>query len=337
MRSQPDKANPLSRPEICKVILQSQLFQHWHWFRYHFGTVNCPELEHPLAKSIIDALLLCDAAMPGFAQQFIDSFAAIGGKEKFEPHYEQLLQRLAELHVVRQVVSFDWPSGTQFRSEPTAQGSKKNPEITVHEGKQIYGIEVKAPALLGHIRNRSANATQLPARVFSADTVTSIAGIGEKPTLPRDNPVKDFLISADDKFRSFKKQDPHFIGVLVIVWDDFIYEPISSLLHNHAGLLTPQTFYRDEAGTPITFPHVDGVFVIRHLHQLMRATRDEDLIDDCEHPLDFGIDGVFPFKAFIANPFGTPVPDILVRCLQGYPPRPEMGAEYIPKDLVWWM
>jgi|SRR5271165_3558517 len=336
MESRLSSAEPLSRPQICLLILKSQLFRHWHWFQYHFRTLNCPGMEHPLAQSIIDALVVCDKFMPGYAKQFIDSFAAIGGKDKFEAHYEQLLQRLAELHVVKQVVSFSWPSGTLFRSEPTAEGSRKNPEITVQNGEQTYGIEVKAPALLGHVRNRSSNGTQLPARVFSRETLVSVRRVNEKLTLPRDNPVKDFLISANDKFCSFKKRTLHFTGVLVIVWDDFIYEPISSLLHESSGLFTPKSFYRDESGAATLFPNVDGVFVIRHLHQLSRAARDEDLIDGCKHPLDFGNDGVFPFKAFIANPAGARVPDILLRCMQGYPPKPEMGAEYRPQDIVLW-
>jgi hypothetical protein len=43
--------------------------------------------------------------------------------------------------------------------------------------------------------------------------------------LPRDNPVKDFLLSADAKFAAFKAQHLTFTSALVIVWDDFIQEP----------------------------------------------------------------------------------------------------------------
>jgi len=113
---------PLTRPEICVLLLKSDLFQHWHWFRYHFNTLTVPEWEHPLAASIIDALVVCDRAMPGYAEKFVTILASIGGKEKFEPHYEQLIQLLAELHVVSQVVTFDWPGGVSFRSEPTVAG-----------------------------------------------------------------------------------------------------------------------------------------------------------------------------------------------------------------------
>jgi hypothetical protein len=124
--------------------------------------------------------------------------------------------------------------------------------------------------------------------------------------------------------------------VLVIVWDDFIYEPISSLLHAASGLLTPNSFYKDEQGRPIIFRNVDGVVVIRHVHQIMRATGDEPHINGCRHALDYGQQAVFPWKVFIANPHGQPVPDILPKCLQAREPSTEMGAEYNSSDLVWW-
>ena len=327
----------MNRADICVLFLKSDIFQRWHWFRYHFSTLSVPGREHPLAASVIDALVVCDRAMPGYAERFVTTLASIGGREKFEPQYEQLLQLLAELHIVHQVVSFRWPGSASFSAEPTAGGSKKNPEITVENCGTVYGIEVKSPALLEHVRKRGTNRTQIPARVFTPDMVMSLSGAGEGVTLPRDNPVKDFLQSANAKFASFKVENSSFVGVLVIVWDDFIYEPISSVVHEASGLFTPNSFCKDELGRPMTFTHVDGVIVTRHLHQLRRATRDEPLVDDCRHPLDYGEDGKFPFKVFIANPHGNTVPEIILECLQAHVLSPEMGAAYAPTDLVWWI
>jgi hypothetical protein len=156
----------------------------------------------------------------------------------------------------------------------------------------------------------------------------------EAITLPRDNPVKDFLISADGKFQHCKEADANFIGVLVIVWDDFIYEPISSLSSESAGLLTPNSFFKDSQGVANTFEHVDGVFLIRKLHQFARAAGDQSLIDGCSDIMNYGQEGVFPFKVFIQNANGAAVPEILQRCLQGLPPMKEMGAEYTPTDFA---
>ncbi len=116
----------------------------------------------------------------------IDALASISGKEKYEPHYEQLIQRLAELLVIRQVVNFDWSLKSSFRWEPTpANGSKKNPEIIVQNEDYQVGIEVKAPSILNHIRQRSSNSLQFPARVLPKDIIERFPGADGGVTFPR--------------------------------------------------------------------------------------------------------------------------------------------------------
>ncbi|MGA3083066.1 MAG: hypothetical protein ABSD44_17075 [Terracidiphilus sp.] len=286
--------------------------------------------------AIIDALVICDSVMPGYARIFIDRFSSVCGKEKYVPHYEQLMQMIAELHVVTQLARFDWPGGAKFLMEPTAAGSEKNPEITIEHQQATYGIEVKAPSLQKHIKSRNENGTQIPGRMplemmehlTSGDTIV---------TLPRDNPVKDFLISANSKFEHFKQGDTHFFGVLVIVWDDFIYEPITSLISQSSGLFTSASFYKDENDVAVPFKSVDGVFIIRMLHQFYCESKDQPLIDGRSDIMDYGEEGQFPFKVFIQNPNGTMVPTSLQLSLQGLPYAKEMGAEYTSKDLVWWI
>jgi hypothetical protein len=81
-------------------------------------------------------------------------------------------------------------------------------------------------------------------------------------TLPRDNPVKDFLIDAEAKFAPFKAAT-RATSLLVIVWDDHIYEPITVLTQEQCGLLTPNSCYTDASGGPVTFPDIDAVVLIR--------------------------------------------------------------------------
>lgn len=335
--SMPKAPKTLTREDVCRLIMNTPLWNgaEWHWFGFHF-TILLDELaEHPLAKDIIDALVVCEAAMSGYAEVFIGRLTSIRGKEKFTPHYEQLMQMVAELHVITHMVRFACPGGAFFRMEPTAEGSRKNPEITIQHQGITYGIEVKAPSLLAHIKARNEYPIQIPGRMPS-EMVEQVRRQGEVVTLPRDNPVKDFLVSANAKFEHFKKSDANFISVLVIVWDDFIYEPITSLISGSAGLLTPNSFLKDSEGVAVTFKHVDGVFLIRKLHQFARAAGDQPLIDGCSDIMDYGQEGEFPFKVFIQNPNGMAVPEILQRCLQGLLPTREMGAEYTAKDLVWW-
>ncbi|MBW4680954.1 MAG: hypothetical protein KME19_12670 [Microcoleus vaginatus WJT46-NPBG5] len=326
----------MTREELYVYVLASNIFKRWHWFKYHFEQ-PLYNLQHPLAESVIQACLECEQYIPGFAKGMIDALASISGKEKHEPHYEQLLQRLAELHVIKQVITFDWSSQVSFRWEPTPiNGSKKNPEIIIHSDDYQIGVEVKAPSLLNHLRQRFSNPTQVPARVFSKKVIDKLPGADVGITLPRDNPIKDFLLSAEGKFAPFKRENKNFYSLLVIVWDDYVYEPISSLLHPSCGLFTPNSFAQDPGGQALNFPSVDGVVIISHLHQLIRATRDEPLIPPCRYPLDYGQDNDFPMKAIIANPYGINIPNVVLDCFQAYSPSQDVGSEYIPQDLIFW-
>jgi len=325
----------MNKTELLDHIESSSIFKEWHWLSYHFKKYACG-VDQSLASSILDACLDCDKQIPGFAPEFIDSIAAICGKEKDIKQYEQLLQRLAELLIIRQSVNYNWPGKPQFKYEPVIGGSAKNPEITITCGTDTIGIEVKAPSLIAHINNRSNNDTQIPSRSTALSQMVETQK--SHLTLPRDYPVRDFLVSADSKFIEFKKIIPNFYGLLVIVWDDFIYEPISSLLAPQSGLFTPNSWVRDEHDLPMRFPNVDAVIIVRHLHQLMRSSREEPLNDGLQSPLDYGMDGQFPPKACIINPNGSgTIPEHVFRCFQAYTPSHEMGAEYVPQDIIFWI
>jgi hypothetical protein len=247
------------------------------------------------------------------------------------------LQILAEVHVILQLVRTPWPELNKISHEPVASGSRKNPELVVKFEDVEVGFEVKAPSLIDHVNRRSTNRTQLAGRVFGKEEIQRLPNADSGITYPRDNPIKDFLVSADEKFRAFKACNEQFYGVLVILWDDFIYEPISALLQESGGLFTDASFYVDENSAPVKFDSVNAVVVIRHLHQIMAASRDEEFTDNCQGTFDFGRDGEFPPRAFIANPYGTGVPEAVPKALQAYTPSSEMGAEYTPADLVWWI
>lgn len=325
----------MERSKLIGHIAASKMFRHWHYFSYHFGFYS-EGLEHSLAKSVTDSCLDAETQLRGFATAMIDALAEIGGKEKHEPHYEQLLQRLAELLVIRQIVTWGWPRPVTFDREPTAGNSRKNPEVTISSETWRIGVEVKAPSLLQHIRSRASHVSQVSSRSFDKEQLSQLAGADEGITMPRDNPVKDFLISADAKFAEFRRENPQFFGVLVIVWDDFVYEPISALIHPGSGLFTENSFARDAAGAPVKFANVDTVVIVPHLHQLMRSTRDEPLADGLRLPLDYGDEKQFPFKTCIHNPHGRTPPDEILDCLHAVPQGALVGAEYQPSDVIWW-
>jgi hypothetical protein len=275
--------------------------------------------------------------MPGYALKIVQRVAAIRGREKHLPDWEQLLTILAELHVVAQVSRWEWPNGAKFENEPTAVGSRKNPEIAVTLDGHTIAYEVKAPCLFAHQEARATNPIQIASRYLDASALPWIVGEEQIYTPPRDNPIKDFLRSAEEKFRPFASSSKDFTGILVICWDDFVYEPISALEHPRCGLLTPDSYFKDESGNAVAFPSVGGVVVVRHLHQLLRACRDEPVGDGLRGPFDYGARGQFPWKTYHSNPLASPPPKVAIDCLHALPPHAEMGTEYSPKEYIMWM
>lgn len=321
----------VDREKLYRHVLASPIISGWHFFRYHFQ-FRLVGGDHPFAEAIVAACLDCERAIPGFASRMMDELAAIGGRENHTPDFEQLMQRLAELLVIRQLARFDWPDTPTFAWEPTAGQSKKNPEVTVTVGGQTLGVEVKTPSLVAHRRARSSNPLQLPARdVVPFERAREMRG--GNVTLPRDNPVKDFLISADAKFASFREAGQDFCGLLVIVWDGAAYEAIDALIHPAAGLLTPRSFAMAD-GEALTFANVDGVIVTPQLEQLGNASSDRGWPGSPIDALDWGRPREYPFKPFLANPNGRPVDELWLEALQAVPYSPALGAEYAPMDMV---
>jgi hypothetical protein len=226
-----------------------------------------------------------------------------------------------------------------FALEPTAPGSQKNPELTVKVDQTLIAVEVKAPSLLAHQEARGEHEAQLVARSGYLEQLSNAIGGKDKVLLPRDNPVKDFLISADEKFAPFRAAPTgSFFGVLVIVWDDYIQEPLNSLVHPSAGLFTPNSFALNENGQPLQFSNVDGVVLVRHLHQFVRASREEPLGDAWPGVFDYGTRQMFPPKAYVGNPNGQALPSFVLDAFETIPWGDLAGAEYSgASDVIFWI
>ncbi|RDB44732.1 hypothetical protein DU490_00090 [Halomonas sp. DQ26W] len=287
----------LTREQIVKMFVEKIYGDGWHWLAYHFSTYarGC---EHFLAASIVDSCLEIECSLNGYSEEFSTRLSSLSGKDKHLPHYEQIIQLLSELYAICHIIEKGGGEAT-FVHEPTAEGSEKNPElgVTFHD-KELY-FEVKCRQFIEHHNNRGNAAIELPSRQEGAIELASMMGHGANSiVLPRDNVVKDFLVSADLKFSGFKKHNPNCVCVLIIVWDDFAYEPISSLMNKASGLLTEKSFFQDE-GEPVSFENIDAVLVVRQSHHIVRATRSELPVDGLRHPLDWGKRGDVLPKALI--------------------------------------
>jgi len=300
----------------------------WHWLDYNFNPAT-PGFGLVGAPTAI-ALAVVDQRMPGYADEQIARLERLGGRERNMGDYRQILSWYAELLVIQQLALHNWPSTATFDMEPVAGASNYNPEVVVRvDGLGSLGVEVKAPDLLDHTGKRTAHPFQLNARGDYA------AALSDKVTYPRDNPVKDFLIHSDKKFAGFRAADPDFRSILVIVWDDYVNEPLAALSAPGSGLLTPNSFHRQD-GQPVTYPNIDSILLVRHQHQLVRGLAGRPLIDGRRDLLDYGRRHEYPFHAVINNPAGRTIPSEFLRPLHSWPVEALEGPEYSPGELVMW-
>ena len=94
----------MDRDDVVTVLAESVLSTDWHFLHYHFAAYS-KGYEHFLCASIADACLSVERKIPGFAAKFAERLAAISGKENYIPHFEQIIQLIAELYVVNYIVS----------------------------------------------------------------------------------------------------------------------------------------------------------------------------------------------------------------------------------------
>jgi len=328
----------MERDDVIRAFLASKMFAHWHWFSYHFQFYGLGR-EHCFAKSLVDAIVNIGKSIPGYPLKTITKIASLSNRERYQPHYEQLIQVCAEIYVLNKAVDYFGNSDKyQIIDEPTADGSDMNPEFIVVSDQHTFGVEVKSPSLIRHMNTRYENPAQISTRVPGLLASTKELVGDTRITLPRDNPVKDFLISANNKFEKFKATDSNFISILFILWDDFIYEPISALVGKPSGLFLNESYATDDNGDRITFPNIDAVILDRHQINIIKATRDEELNDNKKHAMDYGVMNEFPFKAVIPCPDGNMIISKDIReCFQLNDWDSILGAEYSPSDLVFWL
>ena len=305
-----------------------------HFFNYHFNPYNLRTKKNPFGNSVTVSCYYVEKRIDGYAKKFIKKIASF--KEATTEHYDQLLQFIAELIVISHLAESlgdEWV----FEEEPTANGSKKNPEISISNGELTLLVEVKSPRFNEFQKTRKQTGVQLPSRINGFQKMTNNI-YGVNPSLPRDNIVKDFLISADNKFKNFKLENKEILSILVIVWDDYIYEPISSLKNDFTGLLTEKSFYRDKNDKAIKFKNIDNIILLRNMTEVVQCTK-QDIYpgSNLSHPLDYGIKGVsLPKPLFNVNLHNKE--DFILDLFQATKQiHLEHFAEYKAQDFVMWM
>lgn len=248
-----------------------------HFLDFHFANHN------EFAQEFVALMCVLEDLCPGAGCATVKKIASLRGTDPAT--YDQIIQALCELVIGKRFIeAFPAGKGFTLHWEPTDMG-KANPEFMLVGPEWRVLVEVKCPSLHEYeVKNRTAT-QQLAARLpFLKDIMSSVSGA--EPALPLDNKLKDFLVSAEKKFSSFREVSLHTYGVLVVCWTERMFEAVSPLSNEGCGLLTSESFYRKDDEV-VQFPHVSGVITTQQqsfLKSALAGYRPDHLASD----LDYG-------------------------------------------------
>lgn len=310
---------------MLESLSDAILARKWHWYGWHAENFKHGSVTQFFAELMM-ALTVIDDAMPGSARAYVDRIASIADEDRNQAHYDQLQQILSELDVLQYTVARPWPKDTEFFYEPAVVAGGVNPEAIVRTGSFDLGIEVKAPRIR-EWRNAMPLGVQAVGRAVPQGAI-------QYDTLPRDNPVKDAVAGADRKFRSLRAKYPDLLGVMVLVWDGFMNEPISALANPGSGLFTVNTFDPEKR----TFTDLDAVLVLPHLSQHIEGPGNRNFQ---------GVAGTFhwprfPVLPYLINPASPRASRIGAVIEATYNAEDQrglrlLGSEYGETDFVFWI
>lgn len=300
-----------------------------HWLSYHFAEDRIT----PFGGSLATALAACELRLAGTGDYLVRELSDIryvsteDDQNEWLKGYEQLVQKFAEILVVRTVLEANWMPGTNFAIEPSNPVTGARPDLVVDTPDHQWLFEIKCPSFVKHQRQRASLGQQIPVR----GPLGAAPGMRTNATLPRDNTLKDFLESADTKFRDFSSRPR--TGILVVAWDSHVFEATSALSHDDAGLLSANSWHQ-ENGERVAFDAVEGVIVLNHLETLKLAPQEQPIVR--QDPFTIGGKDQLPnvwcpnlgrgdLDWFVSNMFdAAPVSDLV-------------AADYTPKDFVMWL
>ncbi|WP_061859988.1 SEC-C domain-containing protein [Priestia megaterium] len=284
----------------CEEKLNKHVFQ----FSIHAYPLAKKGELHPFIENLVNALCEIEQAVPGYAKKTINWISTIK-----KAQFEQVIQILGEIIVLRKLVSIATPGSITL--EPTAAPNEKNPEFRVKVDDKFLAIEVKTASLFEFSIQRQTG-LQITAQFNKLDY--ELLRKTGKIVNSRSLKVKDYLVSAEEKFQQYKQKEEFKddLRLLFIIWDDYINEPLSALANPNCGLLTDNSFYQDSR-----FGNVDGVILIRHIHQFFRNLQYGELVhyglEGVQDSFDYVNPAITP--VYIKNPLGRKIPNKIVEKL----------------------
>ncbi len=301
-----------------------------HFLDFHFSNHN------EFAQEFIELMCVLEDLCPGAGYAAVKRISSLRGTDRAT--YDQIVQALCELVIGKRFIeAFPADEGFKLHWEPTDMGNA-NPEFMLEGPKWRVLVEVKCPSLHEYeTKNRTAT-DQIVARLPGVRQVISEL-TGTEPALPLDNKLKDFLVSAERKFSSFREVSVPTYGLLVVCWTERMFEAVSPLSNEGCGLLTSASFYRKDEKV-VHFAHVSGVITTqqqRFLNRSLAGYRPSHLASDLDYGSYWGpntpVNPTFSPNEFAKRQLPQEVIDALEAVMVGDHQDPIAS----PMDFIMWL
>lgn len=175
------------------------------------------------------------------------------GKNKYDVN--KLWEAISEVEIISNILNRLNVTNPQY--EPKYNGDK-NPEFSFEYMGNEFEVEVKC-ANFSKLEYENGGIVlnyrdKIPPEVYNS--------LGVKVNYPSDNKIKDYLLSAEEKFSS-ETQDTNIkrYGILFVNWQDamrFKYA-YSILTNKDSGLFTPNSYLNNELNTVKQFEKICAV------------------------------------------------------------------------------
>jgi hypothetical protein len=317
----------IAQDELTEALQAKHSIGEWHWLRYHYDANSLP------FQLLLSALMDCEKFIEGSGLKIAQDIGNLAGSDRDLIHYNQILQRFAEILIIKSVDAWVGLNSFAWELEKSVPASPKQVDVVGYNGHIEIGLEIKAPNFTD-IQELRQQVHQMVNRLPDGRSVAA----SFDATLPRDNSLKDMLISANKKFVEFKRNNANFHGALVIVWDDHIQEPLT-WLHGHEGLLTDNSFYKDENGDAIIFENIDAVIVLRHLTYFTSNLCNNNPFEANENMFVIGGGENLPNVIYSVSDYAHLTFREVANALNAHQhddPILQRAAEYHPTDWIFW-
>ncbi|WP_236894701.1 hypothetical protein [Clostridium beijerinckii] len=210
-------------------------------------------------KGLEDALDNLRLVSKSAYEDFINNKLKAKKNNSFDMH--SLVSSLCELAIMNSFI-VQSNNKTTFIYEPKLRtDNNKNVEFSIIIGNVKYNVEVKSPNFENYNKKQYEQLSKNGAVTRSEARLFNFKDLQEQGILPApDSKVKDFLVDANLKFPINTDKDKE-INVLFICWNENYDQACTALKHPFSGLLTKNSWHKNENGQIITYPNIDLIFV----------------------------------------------------------------------------